>query len=73
MILSDKHSKLGAHVFERLVYLKDWIDVETRTQHESMEATSFCIETQESGTEAETEEDSDGEQESELWYMNKNL
>jgi hAT family C-terminal dimerisation region len=29
-ILSDKRSKLGAHVFERLVWLKDWIYAEER-------------------------------------------
>jgi hAT family C-terminal dimerisation region len=28
-ILTDKHSRLGAKTFERLVYLKDWFDVET--------------------------------------------
>ena len=33
MIFSDKCSKLGAKVFERLVCLKDWIDAETRMQH----------------------------------------
>ena len=29
-ILSDKRSKLGPHVFERLVCLKDWIQAEER-------------------------------------------
>jgi hAT family C-terminal dimerisation region len=33
MILSDKRSKLGAHVFERLVCLKDLIDAEERNQY----------------------------------------
>jgi hAT family C-terminal dimerisation region len=32
-IFSDKRSKLGAHVFERLVCLKDWIDAEERNQY----------------------------------------
>jgi hAT family C-terminal dimerisation region len=27
-ILIDKHSRLGAKTFERLIYLKDWFDVE---------------------------------------------
>jgi hAT family C-terminal dimerisation region len=31
-ILSDKRSKLGAHVFERLVCLKDWIDADEHNQ-----------------------------------------
>jgi hAT family C-terminal dimerisation region len=32
-ILSDKRSKLGAHVFERLVCLKNWIDTDERNQY----------------------------------------
>jgi hAT family C-terminal dimerisation region len=28
MILTDKHSRLGAKTFERLVCLKDWFDAE---------------------------------------------
>ncbi len=73
-ILTDKRSKLGAHVFERLVCLKDWIDAENRTQHAmGLEASSSGVDTQESGTEGpEPNEDSDGEQESDLWYMHNN-
>ena len=72
-ILTDKRSKLGAHVFERLVCLKDWIDAENGMQHEPLEATSSGVKTQESGTEPEPEEDSDSETESEYWYMNENI
>ena len=75
-ILTDKRSKLGAKVFERLVCLKDWIDAETRMQHESIEATTSGIETQESGTGTEAEEDLNGAcdpQESNLWYMNNDF
>ena len=73
-ILTDKRSKLGPTVFERLVCLKDWIDAETRMQHERMEDSTSGVDTQESATVAEAEEDSDGAcdpQESELWYMNR--
>ena len=48
MILSDKCSKLGAHVFERLVCLKDWIDAENRAQNGDPQATSSEVETEES-------------------------
>ena len=33
-ILSDKRSKLGPKVLEDLVCLQDWIDAETRMQHQ---------------------------------------
>ena len=72
-ILSDKRSKLGPHVFERLVCLKDWIQAEDRKQH-MIEASSSEADTEESGTEArhEANSDSDGAEESEQWYMNPN-
>lgn len=74
-ILSDKRSKLGAHVFERLVCLKDWIDAEERMQHRPQQASSPEVDTEESGTEAQHEanSDSDGAEESEQWYMNANF
>ena len=73
-ILSDKRSKLGAHVFERLVCLKDWIDAENRAQHGDPLLTSSEVETEESGTEPRSvaNSDSDGAEESEQWYMNVN-
>ena len=72
-ILSDKRSKLGAHVFERLVCLKDWIDADVRKQHQDQESSS-AADTEESGTEAQPQanSDSDGAEESEQWYMNPN-
>lgn len=71
-ILSDKRSKLGAHVFERLVCLKDWIDAENRKQYQDQQASSSGVDTEESGTEPrpEANSDSDGAEESEQWYMN---
>jgi hypothetical protein len=74
-ILSDKRSKLGAHVFERLVCLKDWIQAEERTQHLPQQQSSPEANTEESGTEARHEagqanSDSDGAEESEQWYRN---
>ena len=73
-ILSDKRSKLGAHVFERLVCLKDWIDAEERNQHRDRQQSSSGVETEESGTEPRPGDnsDSDGAEESEQWYMNAN-
>ena len=72
-ILSDKRSKLGAHVFERLVCLKDWIDADVRKQHQDQESSSVA-DTEESGTELQSQanSDSDGAEESEQWYMNPN-
>jgi hAT family C-terminal dimerisation region len=66
MILSDKRSKLGAHVFERLVCLKYWIDVEERNQYRD-QPQSFEVEIEESGTEPRPcyNSDSDGAEESE--------
>ena len=76
-ILSDKRSKLGAHVFERLVCLKDWIDAEERTQHLPQQQSSPEANTEESGTEVrhegEANSDSDGAEESEQWYRNANF
>ena len=73
-ILSDKRSKLGVHVFERLVCLKDWIDAEERNQHRDRQQSSSGVETEESGTESRPGDnsDSDGAEESEQWYMNAN-
>ena len=73
-ILSDKRSKLGPHVFERLVCLKDWIQAEERRQHVP-EASSSEVDTEESGTEArhQANSDSDGAEESEEWYRNENF
>jgi hAT family C-terminal dimerisation region len=72
-ILSDKRSKLGAHVFERLVCLKDLIDAEERNQYRDQPQLSG-VETEKSGTEprAGDNSDSDGAEESEQWYMNVN-
>jgi hypothetical protein len=74
-ILSDKRSKLGPNVFERLVCMKDWIDAENRTQHGDPPATTSAAETEESGTEQPTQpnSDSDGAEETETWYMNENF
>ena len=69
-ILSDKCSKLGAYVFERLVCLKDWIDAKNHKQHRDQQASSSGVDTEESGTEANL--DSDGAEENEQWYMNPN-
>ena len=60
MILSDKRSKLGPHVFERLVYLKDWIQAEERRQHVP-EASSSEVDTKESSTEAQPKANSDSD------------
>jgi hAT family C-terminal dimerisation region len=40
MILTDKHSRLGAKTFERLVCLKDCFDAEQRNQHVPVEQSS---------------------------------
>lgn len=70
-ILSDKRSKLGPKVFEHLVCLKDWIDAETRMQHQPIEETTSGIETQASSTEREDSDGADDSQaENDLWYMN---
>jgi hAT family C-terminal dimerisation region len=65
-ILSDKRSKLGAQVFEKLMCLKDWIDAEERNQYRDHPQSSK-VETEESGTEPRPgyNSDSDGAKESE--------
>jgi hAT family C-terminal dimerisation region len=72
-ILSDKRSKLGAHVFDRLVCFKDWIDAEEHNQYRDQPQSSE-VETEESGTEPRPGYNSDsyGAKESEQWYMNAN-
>ena len=72
-ILSDKRSKLGPHVFERLMCLKDWIQAEERKQHVPQASSSEAA-SEESGTETRraVNSDSDDEEESEQWYMNEN-
>jgi hAT family C-terminal dimerisation region len=37
IILTDKHNRLGAKTFERLICLKDWFDAEQRNQHAPVE------------------------------------
>jgi hypothetical protein len=56
--------------FERLVCLKDWIDVENRMQYK-IEAATSSVETQESGI--GTEMDNDSDDENDLWYMNRDI
>jgi hAT family C-terminal dimerisation region len=59
-ILIDKHSRLGAKIFEQLVCLKDWFDAEQRNQHAPIETPS----SREFMTKAD--EDSDGISENDL-------
>jgi hAT family C-terminal dimerisation region len=62
-ILTDKRTKLGANLFEKLVCLKDWIDAEDHKQYDiTLEATTCAIPTQESGTNMiiSPDNDSDG-------------
>jgi hypothetical protein len=66
MILTDKHSRFGAKTFERLVFLKDWFDAEQRNQHAYVEQSFDEFMT-------ETDGDSDGMPENDLWYMNSNF
>jgi hAT family C-terminal dimerisation region len=65
-ILFDKHSKLGAYIFERLMCLKDWIDSEEHNQYRDQPQISG-VETEKSGTEPRPDDnsDSDGMEESE--------
>ena len=68
-ILTDKRSRLGSKVFERLVCLKNWIDAENRLQHQTIDPSSGH-DTQESATDADDgEPDSDA---ADLWYMHGN-
>ncbi|KAJ1703169.1 hypothetical protein LUZ63_002948 [Rhynchospora breviuscula] len=73
-ILTDKRSKLGPNVFEKLVCMKDWIDAENRTQHFVPGETSSCVETQGSGTatEAESDDEEYDPKDTELWYLRNN-
>jgi hAT family C-terminal dimerisation region len=58
-ILTDKHNRLGAKTFERLVCLKDWFDAEQHNQHTLVEQSSGeCM--------IEANGDSDGMLENEL-------
>jgi hAT family C-terminal dimerisation region len=66
-ILTDKHSRLGAKIFERLVCLKDWFDAEQHNQHAPVETLSSG----EFMTEADG--DSNDISENDLWYMNHNF
>jgi hypothetical protein len=62
-ILTDKRTKLGANILEKLVCLKDWIDVKDHMQHDiTIEATTRAIPTQESDTNMiiNPDDDSDG-------------
>ena len=72
-IITDKRSKLGAYIFERLVCLKDWINADERNQHQAQESSS-AADTEESVTEPQPQpnSDSDGAEENEQWYMNPN-
>jgi hAT family C-terminal dimerisation region len=48
MVLTNKRTKLGSKLFEQLVCSKDWIDAESRMQHDTtFEAATSAIETQE--------------------------
>jgi hAT family C-terminal dimerisation region len=77
-ILTDKRTKMGANLFEKLMCLKDWIDVENHMQHyTTLEATTHAISTQKSGTNMiiSQDDDSDGAcdinvESSDLWYLN---
>jgi hAT family C-terminal dimerisation region len=77
-ILTDKRTKLGANLFEKLMCLKDWIDAEERLQHDTtLKATTRAVPTQESGTNMiiSPDDDSDGAcdinvEDNDLWYLN---
>jgi hAT family C-terminal dimerisation region len=66
MILIDKRSRFGAKIFERLVCLKDWFDIEQRYQHAPVDQSSGEFMTEADG-------DSDGMPKNDLWYMNSNF
>jgi hAT family C-terminal dimerisation region len=79
-ILTDKRTKLGSKIFEQLVCNKDWIDTESRMQHDTtFEIATSAIEIQESGTDIPDippEDDSDGPcdiQDNDLWYMHNDF
>jgi hAT family C-terminal dimerisation region len=77
-ILTDKRTKLGANLFEKLVFLKDWIDAEEHMQHDTtLETTTRAIPTQKSDTNMiiSPDDDSDGAcdinvEDNDLWYLN---
>jgi hAT family C-terminal dimerisation region len=77
-ILTDKCTKLGANIFEKLVCLKDWIDVEDRMQYDiTLETITHAIPTQESDTNMiiSPDDDYDGAcdinvENNDLWYLN---
>jgi hAT family C-terminal dimerisation region len=77
-ILTDTRIKLGANLFEKLVCLKDWIDVVDHIQHNiTLEVTTRTIPTQESDTNIiiRLDDDSNGActinvKNSDLWYLN---
>jgi hAT family C-terminal dimerisation region len=77
-ILTDKRTKLGANLFEKLVCLKDWIDAEDHMQHDiTLKATTRAISTQESDTNMiiSPDDDSNGAcyinvENSDLCYLN---
>jgi hAT family C-terminal dimerisation region len=73
-ILTDKRTKLGANLFEKLVCMKDWIYVENRMQYDiTLEATTRAIPTQESDTNMiiSPDDDSDGvcDTNGDVWYV----
>jgi hAT family C-terminal dimerisation region len=65
-ILTDKHTKLGANLFEKFVCLEDWIVAEDHMQHDiTLEKTTSTI----------PDDDSDGAcninvENNDLWYLN---
>jgi hAT family C-terminal dimerisation region len=78
-ILTDKRTKLGSKLFEQLMCNKDWIDTESRMQHDTtFEATTSAIETQESDVnilDIPLEDDSDDpyDIQDDLWYMHNDF
>jgi hAT family C-terminal dimerisation region len=77
-ILTDKRTKLGANLFEKLVCLKDWI--EDHMQYDiTLETTTRAIPIQESSTNMIISPDDDSDtacdinvENSDLWYFNDN-
>ncbi|KAJ1696123.1 hypothetical protein LUZ63_004635 [Rhynchospora breviuscula] len=71
-ILTDRRSKLGPNVFERLVCMKDWIEAENQMQHFVPGETSGA-ETQPSATGSEVDsEDEYDPKDTDLWYLRQN-
>jgi hAT family C-terminal dimerisation region len=77
-ILTDKRTKLGVSLFEKLMTLKDCIDTEDCMQHNTtLEATTHVIPTQESDTNIIISRDDDSDdacdikvKDNNLWYLN---